>query len=61
MHLLQSGVPFKVIALWLDHESTNTTHRYVKATLAMKTKALARLEALDIKLKRLRADDDVMT
>ena len=28
MHLLQSGVPFNVIALWLGHESTNTTHRY---------------------------------
>ena len=45
MHLLQSGVPFNVIALWLGHESTNTTHRYVEADLAMKEKALARLEA----------------
>ena len=27
MHLLQSGVPFNVIALWLGHESTTTTHR----------------------------------
>lgn len=26
-HLLQSGVPFNVIALWLGHESTTTTHR----------------------------------
>ena len=43
MHLLQSGVPFNVIALWLGHESTNTTHRYVEADLAMKEKALARL------------------
>ena len=45
MHLLQSGVPFNVIALWLGHESMNTTHRYVEANLAMKEKALARLEA----------------
>ena len=44
MHLLQSGVPFNVIALWLGHESMNTTHRYVEANLAMKEKALARLE-----------------
>ncbi len=29
MHQLQSGLPFNVIALWLGHESTNTTHRYV--------------------------------
>ena len=60
MHLLQSGVPFNVIALWLGHESTNTTHRYVEANLEMKEKALARLEAPDIKLKRFRATDDLM-
>ena len=60
MHLLQSGVPFNVIALWLGHERTNTTHRYVEANLEMKEKALARLEAPDIKLKRFRADDDLM-
>ena len=59
-HLLQSGVPFNIIALWLGHESTNTTHRYVEANLEMKEKALARLEAPDIKLKRFRAGDELM-
>ena len=47
MHLLQSGVPFNVIALWLGHESATTTHRYVEADLSMKAKALARLEGPD--------------
>jgi site-specific recombinase XerD len=60
MHLLQSGVPFNVIALWLGHESTTTTHRYVEANLAMKEKALARLEAPDTKLQRFRASDVLM-
>ena len=60
MHLLQSGVPFNVIALWLGHESTNTTHRYVEADLTMKEKALARLEAPDTKLRRFRASDSLM-
>jgi site-specific recombinase XerD len=60
MHLLQSGVPFNIIALWLGHESTNTTHRYVEADLAMKEKALARLEAPDTKLRRYRAPDALM-
>ena len=60
MHLLQSGVPFNVIALWLGHESMNTTHRYVGANLEMKKKAFARLEAPVIKLKRFRASDDLM-
>lgn len=36
MRLLQSGVAFNIIALWLGHESPNTTHRYVEADLAMK-------------------------
>lgn len=60
MHLLQSGVPFNVIALWLGHEGTNTTHRYVEADLAMKEKALARLEAPDTKLRRFRVSDSLM-
>jgi integrase len=60
MHLLQSGVPFNIIALWLGHESVNTTHRYVEANLAMKEKALARLEAPDIRLKRFRASDSLL-
>ena len=60
MHLLQSGVPFNVIALWLGHESTTTTHRYVEADLAMKEKALARLEAPDTKLRRYRAPDSLI-
>ena len=60
MHLLQSGVPFNVIALWLGHESMNTTHRYVEANLAMKEKALARLDPPDTKLRRFRAPDALM-
>jgi len=60
MHLLQSGVPFNVIALWLGHESMNTTHRYVEANLAMKEKALARLEPPDTKMRRFRAPDALM-
>jgi site-specific recombinase XerD len=60
MHLLQSGVPFNVIALWLGHESTTTTHRYVEADLAMKEKALARLEAPDTNMRRYRASDSLM-
>ena len=60
MHLLQSGVPFNVIALWLGHESPTTTHRYVEADLEMKQKALARLEAPDTKIRRYQAPDSLM-
>lgn len=60
MHLLQSGVNFSVIALWLGHESTSTTHRYVEADLAMKDKALARLQPPDTTMRRYRPTDALM-
>jgi len=60
MHLLQSGVAFSVIALWLGHESTTTTHRYIEADLAMKNKALARLQEPDTKMDRYYPPDDAL-
>lgn len=60
MHLLQSGVAFNVIALWLGHESTTTTHRYVEADLAMKNKALARLQSPETKSCRYHPEDDTL-
>lgn len=60
MHLLQSGVPFNVIALWLGHESATTTHRYVEADIEMKEKALAQLDPPDIKMRRFQAPDALM-
>jgi site-specific recombinase XerD len=60
MHLLQSGVAFHVIALWLGHETPTTAHRYVEADLAMKEKALSRLEAPDTRMGRFRAPDSLM-
>ncbi len=60
MHLLQSGVPFNGIALWLGHENTTTTHRYVEAELAMKEKALARLDAPDTRMGRYKARDSLL-
>jgi site-specific recombinase XerD len=43
MHLLQSGVAPEVIALWLGHESPNTTHLYVEADLEMKRRTIESL------------------
>ncbi len=40
MDLLQAGVDRSVIALWLGHESVETTQIYLEATLAMKEQAL---------------------
>ena len=60
MHLLQSGVDISVIALWLGHESPATTHQYVEADLAMKERALARLQEPEAKLRRYRAPDSLI-
>ena len=60
MHLLQSGVDITVIALWLGHEGTETTHQYIEANLAMKEKALSRIEELPSPALRYRADDELL-
>jgi site-specific recombinase XerD len=60
MHLLQSGVDISVIALWLGHERPTTTHMYVEADLAMKDRALARLQAPNSKVRRYRAPDSLL-
>jgi len=60
MHLLQSGVDLTVIALWLGHESTATTHVYVEADLAMKESALNALRAPTIKSKRFRPTEGIL-
>ena len=44
MELLQAGVDSSVIALWLGHESIETTQTYLHAHLALKEAALAKLK-----------------
>jgi site-specific recombinase XerD len=45
MHMLQAGVDLAVIALWLGHESPETTHGYVQADMAMKERAINSISA----------------
>jgi site-specific recombinase XerD len=57
MHLLQAGVDVTVIALWLGHESPETTHQYMEADVEMKRKVLDRLAEPTGKIpRRLRTD-----
>lgn len=60
MHLLQSGIDIAVIALWLGHESTTTTHMYIEADLSMKERALERLQPPQTGLSRYRPPDRLM-
>ena len=60
MHLLQSGVDPAVIALWLGHESVETTHGYVEADLTMMEKAMGKLAPAGSAPARFKASDDLM-
>lgn len=60
VHLLQSGVDVAVIALWLGHESIETTHVYLAIDLEAKEKALAKLKPGVGPTARYKADDALL-
>ena len=60
MDLLQHGVDRSVIALWLGHESIETTEMYLHADMRLKEKALSRTEPLGTKLVRYRPIDQLL-
>lgn len=60
MDLLQAGVDRSVIALWLGHESVETTQIYLEATLAMKEQALAKTTLPQGKIARYQPGDKLL-
>jgi integrase len=60
MALLQHGVDRSVIALWLGHESIETTQMYLHADIRMKERALARTDPFATKVGRFRPTDDLL-
>jgi site-specific recombinase XerD len=60
MGLLQAGVDRAVIALWLGHESVETTQIYLEANLAMKEEILAKTTPLNGKPGRYRPGDELL-
>lgn len=60
MHLLQSGVDIAVIALWLGHESLDTTHMYIQADLKTKEQALGKLQPVEGGFPRFKPDDNLL-
>jgi site-specific recombinase XerD len=60
MELLQAGVERTVIALWLGHESIETTQIYLDANLEMKQAALDKVEPQPGKAGRFRPNDKLL-
>src|ERR1700674_3573545 len=60
MELLQAGVDRAVIALWLGHESVETTQIYLDADLALKEQALAKINPVKGTPKRFQPDDQLL-
>lgn len=60
MNLLKAGVDTTVIALWLGHESVETTQIYVHADLTLKERALARTAPPGTVPGRYRAPDRLL-
>ncbi|MDA8330481.1 MAG: tyrosine-type recombinase/integrase [Candidatus Dormibacteraeota bacterium] len=61
MNLLHSHVDIAVIALWLGHESTQTTSEfYLHADMALKEQALARTTPPNTKPGRYRPPDELL-
>jgi site-specific recombinase XerD len=60
MELLRHGVDQSVIALWLGHESVETTQVYLHADMKLKEQALDRMAAPALPRGRYRPDDQLL-
>jgi integrase/recombinase XerD len=60
LHLLQAGVDIAVIALWLGHESIETTHGYLEIDLAYKEQALHKLAPVEGAMARFTVPDPLL-
>jgi len=60
MNLLQHGVDLTVIALWLGHESTETTQIYLHADMRLKERALGHAVPSGTRPRRFRPSDSLL-
>lgn len=60
MRLLRAGIDTSVIALWLGHESVETTQVYLHADLAIKERALERTTPAESRPGRFRPTDKLL-
>ena len=61
MRLLESGVDIATIALWLGHESIETTKIYLTASLKMKEEALKKINPVQDGEFRYKPNDELLS
>jgi integrase len=61
MELLQAGVDRAMIAIWLGHESLDTTQIYLDANLALKQAVLAKTHPVMSQPGKYRPDDQLLS
>jgi site-specific recombinase XerD len=61
IQLLLSGVDRSLIALWLGHQSVETTQIYLNANLAMKEAILKMMTPVEAHRRRFRPDDALLS
>jgi integrase/recombinase XerD len=60
MELLQAGIDRSLIAIWLGHESVDTTQIYLDANLSLKEQILAQSRQPNAKTRRFRPSDRLL-
>jgi len=61
LRVLNHGIDQTVIALWLGHESVETTQMYIHADIKLKEQALAKMSVPTGSIGRFKADDKLLS
>ena len=57
MNLLQAGIDISTIAIWLGHNSIETTHKYMVADLEIKRKVMEKAGIIDNSVQKFKPSD----
>lgn len=60
MNLLQAGVDISTIAIWLGHNSIETTHKYMVADLEIKRKAMEKAGIIDNSVPKYKPSNNLL-
>ena len=60
MNLLQAGIDISTIAIWLGHNSIETTHKYMIADIELKRKAMEKVGSAGNSSYKYKPSADIM-